>query len=62
MAKFLKLHQRNNKEEVFVNVDNIVSFRDAKGLDMTRISTTNNETIFVAESVEEIVNIIIGKV
>jgi hypothetical protein len=62
MAKFLKLHQRNNKEEVFVNVDNIVSFRDAKGLDMTRISTTNCETIFVAESVEEIVNIIIGKV
>ena len=62
MAKFLRLHQRNNKEEVFVNVDNIVSFRDAKGLDMTRISTTNNETIFVAESVEEIVNIIIGKV
>ena len=62
MAKFLKLHQRSNKEEVFVNVDNIVSFRDAKGLDMTRISTTNCETIFVTESVDEIVNMIIGKV
>ena len=57
MARFIRLHQKkDNKEEVFVNLDNVVSFKETSGLstNMTRISTTSGETIYVTESAVDI--------
>lgn len=55
MASFIKLHTRKNElEEVFINMDNIVYMKDVEGMGMTRIATTSGEVLYVKEHSKEI--------